>query len=82
MNLRVFYLTRRGISDGYAEASFSLHSIYFLANAGRGTTERGARRNRTQGETRLNAGGRSLKSSKIAGTKHYFRVFKIILTRT
>ena len=40
----------------------ALPSYYFLANAGRGTTERGTRRNRTQGETRSNAGGRSLKS--------------------
>ena len=30
-------------------------------------SERGTRHNRTQDETRSNAGGRSLKSSKIAG---------------
>ena len=58
MNLRVFYLTRRGISDGY-----------FLANAERGTTERRTRHNRTQDETRSNAGGRSLKSSKMEGRR-------------
>ena len=42
--------------------TFPPRSLYFLANAGRGTTERRARRNRTQGETRSNAGWRSLKS--------------------
>ena len=30
-----------------------------------------------QEETQSNAGGRSLKSSKIVGPTHYFRVFKI-----
>ena len=48
-----------------AEASFPFQSLYFLANAGRGTTERGTRCNRTRDETRSNAGGRSLKSSKM-----------------
>ena len=60
-----------------AETSFSFQSLYFLANAGRGTTERRTRHNRTRDETRTNAGGRSLKSSKIAGPTHYFRAFKI-----
>ena len=40
-------------------------------------SERRTRHNRTRDETRSNAGGRSLKSSKIAGPTHYFRVFKI-----
>ena len=40
----------------------ALQSLYLSANAGLGTTERGTRRNQTQGETRLNAGGRSLTS--------------------
>ena len=44
------------------ERTFAPQSLYLSANAGRGTTERGTRRNRTQGETRLNAGGRSLTS--------------------
>mgnify|MGYP004689357147 FL=1 len=42
--------------------TFAPQSLFLSANAGRGTTERGTRRNRTQGETRLNAGGRSLTS--------------------
>ena len=44
------------------ERTFAPQSLFLSANAGRGTTERGTRRNRTQGETRLNAGGRSLTS--------------------
>ena len=44
------------------EQTFAPQSLFLSANAGRGTTERGTRRNRTQGETRLNAGGRSLTS--------------------
>ena len=36
--------------------------LYFSANAGRGTNERRTRRNRTQDETRPNAGRRSPKS--------------------
>ena len=44
------------------ERTFASQSLFLTANAGRGTTERGTRRNRTQGETRLNAGGRSLTS--------------------
>ena len=44
------------------ERTFAPQSLFLSANAGRGTTERGTRRNQTQGETRLNAGGRSLTS--------------------
>ena len=44
------------------ERTFAPQSLYLSANAGLGTTERGTRRNQTQGETRLNAGGRSLTS--------------------
>ena len=44
------------------ERTLAPQSLFLSANAGRGTTERGTRRNRTQGETRLNAGGRSLTS--------------------
>ena len=44
------------------ERTFAPQSLFLSANAGRGTTERGTRRNRTRGETRLNAGGRSLTS--------------------
>ena len=51
------------------ERTFAPQSLFLSANAGRGTTERGTRRNRTQGETRSNAGGRSLKSSKMAGRR-------------
>ena len=39
-----------------AETSFSFQSLYFLANAGRGTTERGTRHDRTRDETQSNAG--------------------------
>ena len=53
------------------ERTFAPQSLYLSANAGRGTTERGTRRNRTQGETRLNAGGRSLTSIGTAGPTHY-----------
>ena len=44
------------------ERTFAPQSLFLSANTGRGTTERGTRRNRTQAETRLNAGGRSLTS--------------------
>lgn len=59
------------------ERTFAPQSLYLSANAGLGTTERGTRRNQTQGETRLNAGGRSLTSigtgdenMQIRNTKH------------
>lgn len=45
-----------------AEIWLLIQSLYFLANAGRGTSERGMRHDRTQGETRSNAGRRSPKS--------------------
>jgi len=45
-----------------SERTFAPQSLFLSANAGRGTTERGTRRNRTQGETRSNAGRRSPKS--------------------
>ena len=44
------------------ERTFAPQSLFLSANAGRGTTERGTRRNRTQADTRSNAGGRSLTS--------------------
>ena len=59
------------------ERTFAPQSLYLSANAGRGTTERGTRRNQTQGETRLNAGGRSLTSIGTEGPTHYFISFII-----
>ena len=59
------------------ERTFAPQSLFLSANAGRGTTERGTRRNRTQGETRLNAGGRSLTSIGTEGPTHYFISFII-----
>ena len=59
------------------ERTFAPQSIFLSANAGRGTTERGTRRNQTQGETRLNAGGRSLTSIGTEGPTHYFISFII-----
>ena len=59
------------------ERTFAPQSLFLSANAGRGTTERGTRRNRTQGETRLNAGGRSLTSIGTEGPTHYYISFII-----
>lgn len=59
------------------ERTFAPQSLFLSANAGRGTTERGTRRNQTQGETRLNAGGRSLTSIGTEGPTHYFISFII-----
>ena len=38
----------------------SIQILYLVANAGRGTTERGTRHERTRDETRMNAALRSL----------------------
>ena len=59
------------------ERTFAPQSLYLSANAGRGTPERGTRRNRTQAETRSNAGGRSLTSIGTEGPTHYFISFII-----
>ena len=59
------------------ERTFAPQSLYLSANAGRGTTERGTRRNRTRGGTRSNAGGRSLTSIGTEGPTHYYISFII-----
>lgn len=59
------------------ERTFAPQSLFLSANAGRGTTERGTRRNRTQADTRSNAGGRSLTSIGTEGPTHYFISFII-----
>ena len=59
------------------ERTFAPQSLFLSANAGRGTTERGTRRNQTQADTRLNAGGRSLTSIGTEGPTHYFISFII-----
>lgn len=59
------------------ERTFAPQSLFLSANAGRGMTERGTRRNRTQADTRSNAGGRSLTSIGTEGPTHYFISFII-----
>ena len=49
-------------------------SLYLMANARRGTTAHGTRRDRTLDETRSNAGGRSLKSLREETARSFFSV--------
>ena len=55
------HITRTARTTDFKRA-FPPRSLYFLTNAGRGTSERGTRYGRTWDETQSNAGRRSLKS--------------------